>query len=178
MNIIMISGKAQSGKDVCAGLFKKELEKYNKKVLIIKFGDLLKFYCREYFDWDGNKDEYGRSLLQHVGTDIVRSQVESFWADRVSDFIKLFYDKYDVVLIPDTRYPNEINTMIKDFPGDKINTVYIDRYHYINGLTEKQLEHSSEKSLLKEEFDFYITNIDYVEFERNCKIIIHSMVNI
>lgn len=42
------------------------------RVLVTHFGDLVKYVCEKFFDWDGVKDESGRSLLQYVGTNKVR----------------------------------------------------------------------------------------------------------
>ena len=46
--IIPISGKAESGKDLTATLLKIELQKQGKRVLIINYGDQLKFLCQKY----------------------------------------------------------------------------------------------------------------------------------
>ena len=71
MRIIAISGHAQNGKDTTANIIKKHLEERGDKVLIVHYADLLKFICTKYFDWDGQKDEKGRHLLQYIGTDII-----------------------------------------------------------------------------------------------------------
>ena len=68
MFIIGISGKAESGKSTFASILKKELEKRDKKVLLINYGDFVKFVAKQYYNWNGNKDEIGRALLQKVGT--------------------------------------------------------------------------------------------------------------
>lgn len=53
--IICISGKAQNGKDTSAAIFKVELEKLGKKVLVAHYADYLKFICTNYFMWNGKK---------------------------------------------------------------------------------------------------------------------------
>ena len=73
MKVVCISGKAQHGKDTTAGMMKTVLESMGHTVLIAHYGDLVKYVCRTFFGWNGEKDAYGRSLLQKVGTDIVRS---------------------------------------------------------------------------------------------------------
>lgn len=57
MKVVLISGKAESGKDTFAGLFKDRAEFDNRNVLIIKYGDILKFVAKEYCGWSGLKDE-------------------------------------------------------------------------------------------------------------------------
>ena len=64
--VITVSAKAQHGKDSFATAFKKIAEENENKVLIIHYGDILKYVCKQYFGWNGEKDEVGRTLLQHV----------------------------------------------------------------------------------------------------------------
>ena len=71
MKVICISGKAQHGKDTSALMVKEMLEDDGYKVLIAHYGDLVKYICRTFFQWNGEKDEAGRSLLQRIGTDAV-----------------------------------------------------------------------------------------------------------
>ena len=54
---IVISGKSGSGKDKIALFMKEELAKRGKKVLIIHFADAVKWFCRDFLDWNGKKDE-------------------------------------------------------------------------------------------------------------------------
>ena len=74
MKVILISGKARHGKDTLAGMMKEELERKSKRVLIAHYADLLKFICKNFFGWNGEKDDNGRALLQRVGTDVIRKQ--------------------------------------------------------------------------------------------------------
>ena len=65
MSVIMISGKAESGKDFTASILKEELEKKGRKILIVHYADYLKFIAKEYFGWDGVKDEKGRNIFAY-----------------------------------------------------------------------------------------------------------------
>lgn len=109
MKVVCISGKAQHGKDTTAGMMKTALESMGHTVLIAHYGDLVKYVCRTFFGWNGEKDAYGRSLLQKVGTDIVREQRPNYWVDFVKDMLSMFPNEWDFVLIPDSRFPNEID---------------------------------------------------------------------
>ena len=71
---ICISGKAGSGKDTAAEYLQQEIEMDGYNVLIYHYADILKFVLQRLFGWDGVKDEYGRSLLQYVGTEKVRKK--------------------------------------------------------------------------------------------------------
>ena len=58
-NFICISGKAQNGKDTSAEIFKNELVIRGHSVLVIHQADLLKYICKAFFNWNGEKDEAG-----------------------------------------------------------------------------------------------------------------------
>ena len=90
MKLILISGKAGHGKDTLAGYLKAVMEEDDKKVLIVHYGDLLKYICKQFFGWDGNKDEKGRTLLQHVGTDVIRKMQPNYWVDFVNNILYMF----------------------------------------------------------------------------------------
>ena len=145
MKIICVSGKAQHGKDTCAGIMQRLLGEQCKKVRIIHYADLLKYICKTYFDWDGEKDDYGRDLLQRIGTDIIRAKNPNYWVDFVIDFLKLVPTEWDYVIIPDTRFPNEVFSMKEAFPGTL--HVRIIRPNFDNGLSVEQQNHISETAL-------------------------------
>ena len=106
--VLLLSGHAEFGKTSTANILKRYFEKNNKKVCIIPYAKYLKFIAKEYFNWDGNKDIKGRDLLIDLGTNIVRSKNKNFWVDAVINFFEVFNDFFDVFIIDDCRYPNEI----------------------------------------------------------------------
>lgn len=145
MRTILISGFAQSGKDSSAFMMKELLEKQQKKVLIIHYADYLKLFCRNHLNWNGDKStEEGRKLLQWFGTDVVRKNYEDTWVDMVVSLLKGIKTLYDYVIIPDVRFPNEIDKMRDNF--DCV-TVRVIRPDFNNGLTEEQKNHPSETAL-------------------------------
>lgn len=161
MKVIAISGKAQAGKDTTANILKEILEANKYRVLIIHYADLLKFICKQFFGWDGNKDEYGRHLLQYIGTDVVRVRQPDFWVDTLISILKLFPDEWDYVLIPDCRFPNEIDQI--RYPVFDTTHLRIVRPNYDNHLTQEQKEHPSETALDNTEADYYIMNDGTIE---------------
>lgn len=72
MKVITISGKAQNGKDTTAGLLKAALEADGYKVLITHYADLLKYICKQFFGWDGQKDDAGRHMIKRTIKETVR----------------------------------------------------------------------------------------------------------
>jgi len=152
--IIPISGKAESGKDLTATLLKIELQKQGKRVLIINYANYLKFICQKYFGWNGEKDIQGRELLQKTGTEKVRAKNNNFWVDAVIEFVKVFEGDFDYILIPDTRFIQEIDRWFEE--GFEVITLRIERLNHENKLTPEQRLHTSETALDNYNFDYYI----------------------
>lgn len=167
MKVITISGHAQNGKDTVAGIIRDTLKSYGDRVLVTHYADLLKYMCRTFFDWDGNKDERGRHILQYVGTDIIRKQAPDFWVDFISNVLTYFRDNWDWVIIPDSRFPNEINKLISN--GFNVTHVRVVRPNFKSPLTEEQQKHLSETALDDVKPNFYIYNEGSIE-ELNKKI--------
>lgn len=156
MKVILISGKAQNGKDTVAGTLQKKLTADNNRVLVTHYADLLKYICRNYFGWDGNKDEQGRQMLQYVGTDVIRKQNPTLWVDFVAMILKYFHENWDYVIIPDCRFPNEVTTMIEN--GFDTVHLRVVRDNFESPLTREQQEHPSETALDDVVPDYYINN--------------------
>ena len=155
MKIITISGHAQNGKDFCANLIKQKLESRGNKVLIAHYADLLKYICKTFFNWDGSKNTEGRTLLQYVGTDVIRQKNPDYWVNFLIGIFNLFPDEWDYVVIPDTRFPNE-NDLMKEYFD--VITIRVTRPNFDNGLTKEQKNHESEIALDDYEFDYRIIN--------------------
>jgi hypothetical protein len=156
VRVVCISGKARHGKDTVASYMKEELEKHGRTVKIVHYADLLKFICKEYFDWDGEKDEAGRSLLQFVGTDFVRKKKPSFWVDFVGDMLELFGAKWDYILIPDVRFPNEVLGM--EERGFDVTHVRVVRPGMRPLLSDSQAMHESETAMDNSHPDMAVMN--------------------
>lgn len=176
MQTILISGKAGHGKDTVAKMIKKELENKGQTVLIIHFGDPVKWFAREYYNWDGNKDEHGRNLLQYIGTEMMRHYDKFYWGRMISEFIAANHD-FDWAIIPDWRFFSERESIQRE--NRPVYSVRVSRFNgiepYINpNMTEQQLQHISETELDDCAFDFYLTN-DTLE---NLKYKVHDLINI
>lgn len=155
MKICCISAKAQHGKDTAAKLIKENLEQKGQRVLITHFADLLKFICVKFFGWNEVKDEAGRTLLQYIGTDVVGAKNPAYWAEFISSILNMFEDTWDYVLIPDCRYPIEVETMKKQF---ETVVLRVERPNFDNGLTEAQKKHASEVKMDDYKFDTVLLN--------------------
>lgn len=156
MKVVLISGKAQNGKDTVADFLHKALVNDGKRVLVTHYADLLKYICTNYFGWDGNKDARGRQMLQYVGTDVIRKQNPTLWVDFVSMLLKYFHENWEYVIIPDCRFPNEVTTMVEN--GFDTVHLRVVRKNFKSPLTEEQQQHPSEIALDNVEPDYFIYN--------------------
>lgn len=155
-NFICISGKAQNGKDTSAEIFKNELIIRGHSVLVIHQADLLKYICKAFFNWNGEKDEAGRTLLQQVGTNVIRKVEPDFWVDFIAKVTGFFKDTWDYIIVPDTRFPNELEKLKAN--DANIFHVRVIREGFKSPLTEEQQQHPSETALDGIESDFTLIN--------------------
>ena len=155
-NFICISGKAQNGKDTSAEIFKNELVIRGHSVLVIHQADLLKYICKAFFNWNGEKDEAGRTLLQQVGTNVIRKVEPDFWVDFIAKVTGFFRDTWDYIIIPDTRFPNELEKLKAN--DANVFHVRVIRKDFKSPLTEEQQRHPSETALDGIESDFTLIN--------------------
>ncbi len=149
-----MSGKAEHGKTLAANILKSHCDDAGLKSIIVSFASYVKFISKQYFGWDGKKDEQGRAILQLVGTDIARKIEPDFWVNSMWDFIRVFCKDYDYVFIDDVRFPNEINFFFNN--GIPAVSVNIFRLDFESSLTEKQKRHLSETALDNATFDIRI----------------------
>ena len=156
MKIILISGKAGHGKDTTAAIMKEELESRGEKVLVIHFGDPVKWFAREYYNYTGVKDTKERSLLQYIGTEMMRNYDPWYWGRMISEFIAANLD-FTYALVPDWRFHSELEA-IQSYNSD-CHTVRVVRPDFVNpNMTPEQLQHVSETELDNDDFEFVIYN--------------------
>lgn len=168
LKIFAVSGKARHGKDTVADMIKNNLENKEHKVLVTHYADLLKFICKSLFNWDGEKNAYGRQILQYVGTDIIRKQSPDYWVNYIIDMLNFFGDNWDYVIIADCRFPNEIDLLKANF--EDVCSIRVIRPNFDNGLSIEQQSHLSETALDNYDYDLVIYNeSDLQNLEKICK---------
>lgn len=146
MKIVGISGKAESGKTTFANILREQLELSGKRTLLINYGDFIKFIAKKYYFWNGEKDEGGRALLQHIGTEQGRNRVdENIWIDMVINIVEVTKNDYQVAIIADCRFPNEFDRWRER--GYDMMKIRIERLSHNSKLTEEQKQHLSETAL-------------------------------
>ena len=148
MKVILLSGKARSGKDTAAEVI---IKNYNG--LPFAFADDVKNIAYKYFGWYGEKDELGRKLLQDIGT-TGRNYNRDIWADKVVTKIQWWtWQSSDnhLAVVTDTRYPNEIQRIKHEFSD--VVTIRITRD------SVEKLKHPSETALDQwTDWDYLVEN--------------------
>lgn len=156
--IILISAKAEHGKDTLAAYIKEKLEDKGEKVVIDRFAKYIKSYLKDYYGLDTTtKDEFTREKLQYLGTEKIKEQLnyKCFHALRLSQDFQIVSDDFDYFIVPDARFRDEFNYMKAMFPNECI-TVRVIRHDFKSSLTEEQLKHKSECDLDNAKFDYVI----------------------
>ena len=153
MKIILIGGKARSGKDTLADFIINKISSDSKKVCKLQVSAYIKYYATHYFGWNGKEETKPRELLNKIGTEIIRDKIDpNFHINRLIQDIKVLSYFYDVFVVSDVRFPVEIERIKKEF--DDVTTIKVIREN--NELTLEEQNHSTENSL-----DNY-NNFDYV----------------
>ena len=89
--IFIITGKANSGKDTTAEFINNYVKLKGLKAVNLQFSYYIKMYAKEISGWDGNEDNKPRSLLQTLGTDIIRKQIdEMLFINRIIQDIMVY----------------------------------------------------------------------------------------
>lgn len=160
--IYLFSGKARSGKDTACEYYSKLLQGANKNVLHTLYAKYLKQYAKDYFGWDGREETKPRELLQTLGTDIIRKELNKpdFHVNRICEDIEILSKYFNRFLISDCRFPNEVLIPKQKF-SDEVVAIRIIRTNFVSDLTPIQQQHESETAL----DDF--TGFDYVIMASN-----------
>ena len=174
MKIICLSGCAGHGKDTAAQFLKDKLESKEKTVLVTHYADLLKYICKAFFGWNGEKDEAGRTLLQHVGTDIIRLKRPNFWVKFLADLFELFDEQWDFVIIADCRFPNEL-TYLQDRGFDVIHARVL-RQNFDSNLSKEQKKHASETALDDVTPDVWLLNETIEQFHHEVDALAYDLM--
>ena len=162
--IIILTGKAQSGKNISANIIKEYYEKKNKKTVILAYAKYLKDYAKEIINWDGKEETKPRELLQQLGVELIKNQIdENMLINRIKEDIKVYQYFFDIIIISDARFETEIEEIKKE---NKVTVIKIEGKQ--NNLTLEQQNHITETALDNyNKYDYIIENTKTLEELKN-----------
>ena len=151
MKILLIGGKAGSGKDTVAKIIKENFP----KVRLLAFATRIKDIAYS-IGWSGEKDEKGRRLLQHIGA-VGREYNKNTWVNDVVYKLKspMLNKNTNIFVITDFRFPNEYQVLKENFPNSIYTICVTGRQANLGDENSKDI---SENSLNDFVFDFVIDN--------------------
>ena len=142
--VILVSGKAGSGKSTVADLLEKKLKDIpSLRIYRYAFARALKYIAKSFIKWDGQKDESGRTLLQELGR-VGRDYNPDCW-------VSLFLEQMDVsvgilpfnfAIVDDWRFPNEFS-YLKNNPLLDVVTIRVFGRGGLEGATASDISENS-----------------------------------
>lgn len=158
---IILTGKAGSGKDTVSEILKEKLQnEYNLKVLELAYGDYLKAICSRNFGYNEEKKAEYRNIIQHFGTEVCRKKNPNIWVNTVWNLIDTLKEDYDVFIITDGRFQNEL-TPTNYLSISNIYNIYVKNDRESNQIKKEDKIHSSETLATNpnlDKFDIVIEN--------------------
>ena len=157
--IILIGGRARSGKSSLALYLKQEYQNQSKKVIMSPYTKYLKQYITEVTEKPIDDDNKPRDLLQQISSKIIKKELNNkdFFIRRQIEDLEVYSYFADVILIADVRFPEEIKR-IKDHFSNVVS-IGVVRENYISILTEEQQQDITETALDNyHDYDFQVIN--------------------
>lgn len=157
--IYLIGGKARTGKGTVSNILKEEYEKRGFRVCEIQIMRTLKGYLKDYFGWDGKEETKPRKMLQQIGTEVIRKEMNMplFHINRLTEDILILSNYFDVFIVNDIRLPLEIELIKQRFSS--VVSIYVSRIDYVSPLEKEEQLHITELALDDyEKFDYKIVN--------------------
>lgn len=153
--IIVLSGKAKSGKDLSYSYIK---EISNKKSINLSYSNYLKQYVSNITSWDYSEHTKPRELLQNFGIDLLPKIKENLLIERTLEDVEIYSYFYDLIVITDARLIKEIEVPLKKF--DNIYTIRINKLNNDYQMEKKLKEHVTETELDNYKNFNYIINYE------------------
>lgn len=157
--IILIAGKARSGKGEVAKFLQEKFLEEKKKVIISPYTKYLKKYICEITEKSFLDEDKPRDLLQKISSELIKKRLgnQDFFLRRQIEDLEFYHYFMDVVLIPDVRFPEEISRIKERFSN--VVSIGIKREGYVSPLTKEQQEDVTEISLDDyTDYDYFLKN--------------------
>lgn len=175
MKIFIIAGKAKSGKNTFGKYLMEELKTCGYKPCVTGITNPLYSYAQNYFNWDPNSDDKPREFLQKMGTEIIKEKLgkKTFLLDRLNEDMEILKDYFDVFIITDARYPEEIEYFRKKY--ESVCAIKLIRADYEDSLTEEERNHITETAMDDyDDFNYILENESLQSLKNTAHIIVKS----
>lgn len=175
MKVYLICGKARHGKDSLANDMKDYYETMGKKVTILQLSAPLKMLIHNHFGWDEQEETKPRELMQRLGTDIIRKQLNKpkYFINRTIEDIEILSCFFEVIIVSDVRFPEEILEIRKAYPSTK--AIHITRPALESELTKTEQKHITETALdTYHDYDYEVINTTLEQLVDEAKTIIRK----
>ncbi len=172
--IFVVAGKANSGKDTTCELINNYVRLKNLKSVNLQFSSYIKMYAKVISGWNGNEDTKPRSLLQELGTEVIRNKIDNnFFIKRIIGDIMVYSYYCDVITISDARLKDELDSIKNSF--NNVYKVKVERPNFESSLNSNEKKHITEVDLDNyDNYDYVLVNDGTIK-DLNNKVI--NMVN-
>ena len=175
MKIILLAGKAFSGKSMVAHLLKNKFEQLKMRTVITEYSKYIKLYAKEMLEWDGDTLEKPRDFLQEIGSFVRENlRMPNLFIDRMKEDFLVYERFFDVVIISDVRLPKEISEMKNTYKD--VTAILILREEQQKDLTKKQKAHPTENALDDFQGFDYIINSDLYDIDEKLQEIVEELI--
>lgn len=162
--VVLISGLAGAGKTTLADLLEEKLCAIKDlRIARQSLASPIKFVAKLAFGWDGQKDERGRKLLQHLGQ-VGRDYNIDNWCElllkNLDNSDEMFPPNF--VLIDDWRFPNEAEFFSRNLTLDAVGIRVFGRGGLEGALGQDATE-TSLPTTIPGYYDFDIDNSGTIE---------------
>ncbi len=174
--IYCISGKAGSGKSTVGAIIEREYQKLELKTITSPYTKYLKQYIGTITGVNVTEENKPRELLQKLSSDLIKKKLNNkdFFIRRQVEDIEFYSYFFDVIIIPDVRFPNEIEILKEKFPN--VVSIRVERQNYKSKLTEEEMQDITETALDKyNNYDYIITNESKKGLESDTLKIINNL---
>ena len=157
MKIILLGGRANSGKDSTAEFIDEYYRSRGLDVVNIQIAYYMKMYAKQIAHWDGDNETKHRQLLQDLGTELIRKEIDQyFFIKRIIQDIDIYSRYFDIITISDGRLPEEFASIKLAYP--ETVTVHVTRPGFESKLSKEQKAHITETLVDEIEYDLEIVN--------------------
>lgn len=173
--IYLICGRARTGKNTVADII---YDHYKDDSVRLSYTTYLKNYAMMISNWNGEDETKPRSLLQSLGTEIIKDNIDSkLLINRTIEDIKVLSYFKKVIIISGARRKDEIDDLKKIF--DNVVSIKVLKNNVSQKLSVNENNHITETDLDDyDNFDYKINNDGSIsELEEKVNLIISEVEN-